>query len=77
MMIVIKVINNKAGSFRSKQNTVSISSGTLAGDLGGTTIWNPWSNDREVNLEVSACTVRVLFFFPIALYGLGATDEDW
>ena len=41
---------------------VPIGSGTLAGDLGGITIWNPWSNESDANLEVSACTVQVLFF---------------
>ena len=40
-------------------------SGTLAGDLGGITIWNPWSNESDTNLEDSACTVRVLLFFPM------------
>ena len=44
---------------------VPISSGTLAGDLGGITIWNLWSNESDANLEDSACTVRVLLFFPI------------
>ena len=28
-------------------------------------IWNPWSNKTDAHLEVSACTVRVLLFFPI------------
>ena len=28
-----------------------ISSGTLAGDLGGITIWTPWSNLKWCNLE--------------------------
>ena len=40
---------------------------TLAGDLGGITIWNPWSNKSDANLEDSACTVQVLLFFPILL----------
>ena len=31
-----------------------------------THIWNPWSNETDANLEDSACTVRVLLFFPIA-----------
>ena len=44
---------------------VLIGSGTLAGDLGRITIWNPWSNKSDANLKDSACTVRVLFFFPI------------
>ena len=30
-----------------------------------TDIWNPWSNKIDANLEDSACTVRVLLFFPI------------
>ena len=29
-----------------------------------THIWNPWSNETDTNLEDSACTVRVLLFFP-------------
>ena len=33
--------------------------------LGRITIWNPWSIESDANLEDSACTVRVLFFFPI------------
>ena len=36
---------------------VPIGSGTLAGDLGRITIWNPWSNESDANLEDSACTV--------------------
>ena len=44
-----------------------ISSGTLAGDLGGITICNPWSNESDANLEDSACTVLVLLFFPIGI----------
>ena len=31
-----------------------------------THIWNPWSNKADANLEDSACTVRVLLFFPIS-----------
>jgi hypothetical protein len=46
---------------------VPIGSGTLAGDLGGITIWNPWSNESNANLEDCACTVRVLLFFLINL----------
>ena len=30
---------------------IPIGSGTLAGDLGGITIWNPWSNESPANLE--------------------------
>ena len=30
-----------------------------------THIWNPWSNETDANLEDSACTVRVLLFFPM------------
>ena len=30
-----------------------------------THIWNPWSNETNANLEDSACTVRVLLFFPM------------
>ena len=30
-----------------------------------THIWNPWSNETDANLEDSACTIRVLLFFPI------------
>ena len=33
----------------------------------GITIWNPWSNKSDADLEDSACTVRVLLSFPIAL----------
>ena len=33
--------------------------------LGGITIWNHCSNKTDANLEDSACTVRVLLFFPI------------
>jgi hypothetical protein len=47
---------------------VPIRSGTLTGDLGGITIWNLWSNKSYANLEDSACTVRVLLFFPILKY---------
>ena len=36
---------------------VPIGSGTFAGDLGEITIWNPWSNKSDANLEDSACTV--------------------
>ena len=32
---------------------VPIGSGTLAGDLGGITIWNPWSNESDANLAVN------------------------
>ena len=32
-------------------DSVPISCGTLAGDLGGITIWNPWSNESDANLE--------------------------
>ena len=46
---------------------VVIGFGTLAGDIGVITIWNPWSNRSDANLEDSACTVRVLFFFPIVV----------
>ena len=42
---------------------VPIGCGTHAGDLGGITIWNPWSNKSDTNLEDSVCTVRVLLFF--------------
>ena len=35
-----------------------------------THIWNPWSNKTDANLEDSACTVRVLLFFPIINIGL-------
>ena len=58
---------NKEQSERCKilSDDVPIGSGTLAGDLGGITFWNPWSNKRDANLEDSACTVRVLLFFPI------------
>jgi hypothetical protein len=28
---------------------VSVGSGALAGDLGGITIWNPWSNKSDEN----------------------------
>ena len=44
---------------------VLIGSGTLARDLGRITIWNPWPNESDANLEDSACTVRVLLFFSI------------
>ena len=44
-----------------------IGSGTLARDLGGITSWNPWSNKSDANLENSACTVRVLLFFPMGI----------
>ena len=44
---------------------VPIGSGTFATILGGITIWNPWSNETDANLEDSACTVQVLLFFPI------------
>ena len=44
---------------------VLISSGTLDGDLAGITIWNPWSNKSDANLEVSACKARMLLIFPI------------
>ena len=30
-----------------------------------TNIWNHWSNKTDANLEESACTVRLLLFFPI------------
>jgi hypothetical protein len=41
------VINNKArlfGSMQKSKDGVPIGSGSLAGDLGGITIWTPWSN---------------------------------
>ena len=47
-------INNKARPFGSMQNTVNgvpIGSGTLAGDLGGITIWTPWSNGNWCDIE--------------------------
>ena len=47
------------------QNTVG--SGTFATILGGITIWNPWSNKSDSDLEDSACTVQVLLFFSIEL----------
>ena len=34
------------------------------------TVWNPWSNKTDVNLEDSACTVRVLLFFPMTQQNL-------
>ena len=29
------------------------------------TIWTPWSNESDANLEDSACTARMLYFFPM------------
>ena len=52
--------------FKIQSDDVPIGSGTLAGDLGGITILNPWSNKSNSNLEDSACTGRILFFFQIA-----------
>ena len=36
---------------------VPIGSCTLAKDLGGLTIWNPWSNESDANLEDSASSL--------------------
>ena len=58
---------NKQQSDRCKipSDGVPIGSCTLAGYLGGITVWNPWSNKSDANLEDSACTVKVLLLFPI------------
>ena len=45
---------------------VPIGPGKFATILGGITIWNPWSNKSDSNLEDSACTVhylQMLLFF--------------
>ena len=47
------------------QNTVPIGSGTFATIHGGKTIWNPWSNECDSNLEDSAYTVQLFLFFKI------------
>ena len=64
---LIDVINNNQidAKYRPMCDGGLIGSGTFAGDLGGITIWNPWSNKIDANQEDSACTVRVLLFFPI------------
>ena len=54
----IDIINNKA---RSMQNTDRWRSDQFQ----PTHIWNPWSNKTDANLKDSACTVRVVLFFPI------------
>ena len=46
---------------------VPFGSGTFDIILGGITIWNPWSNKSDSNLEDSACTVQGLLFFSIEL----------
>ena len=42
-----------------------------------THIWNPWSNETATNLEDSACTVRVLLFFPIVGQKNPSPAENW
>ena len=39
------------GSMQNPWDSVPISSGTLTTELGLTTIWTPWSNESDANLE--------------------------
>ena len=52
------------GSMQNPWDSIPISSGTLTTELGLTTIWTPWSNESDANLEDSACTARMLLLFP-------------
>ena len=67
LMINDKINNNRitAKYICTVSDGVPIGSGTFATILGGITIWNPWSNESDANLEGSACTVRMLLFFSI------------
>ena len=38
-------------SYKISSDGVPIDSGTFATILGGITIWNPWSNESDANLE--------------------------
>ena len=54
------MINNKA-----RYNQIDAKYQQMAFRSVPTThIWNPWSNKTDANLEDSACTVRMLLFFP-------------
>ena len=62
-LVSIDVINNN----RIDAKYCQMAFRSVPTHLEGITIWNPWLNKSNANLEDSACTVRVLLFFPIWL----------
>ena len=58
---------------------IPIGSGTLAGDLGGITIWSPWSSKSDANLGLCLHTKSVFIlpnsdFSPI---GCAMNGNSW